>query len=362
MEQKGIFKMKNVLPLIFLSAYLAGFLNPLLAQEFEQVETSFSQKFDFQPAKMLYRAQPVYPNISIQLGREGSVVLSFMVDTTGKAYEIRVRHSSADSVIESSAITAVQQSTFSPALLNGEAVDSHQLSSYTFKLEEGFGARGAFYTEYKLFNVAIDEDNIEGARTFLRNMENSSSLRTRLYEQALYIYSAAQLANRDGDAYTHLKLSSHLPYFKNLGVGDMNPWQSYDVLFDAFNLQIQTGYYAEAINTFDLIKQHPYVPTSGLKQFQPIYEQLISIKNDDSAYSVEAKIDDQSYWDINLYKSTFYIDRVEGELDEIKLRCQAGYQAFPYSEEATYSLPESWGTCNLEVIGISDTTFYLTQQ
>ena len=101
---------------------------------------------------------------------------------------------------------------------------------------------------------------------------------------------------------------------------------------------------------------------SMIEALQPIYDQLIAIRNDDSTYSIEGRIDETSNWFITLYKSVFYFDRVEGELEELKLRCQGAYRVFPYQEDATYAIPESWGECDLQVIGSPETKFYINQQ
>ena len=116
------------------------------------------------------------------------------------------------------------------------------------------------------------------------------------------------------------------------------------------------------MQTFDWIIEDDLLDEDVVASIQPTYDQLSLIKDDDNAYSVEAEIDELLSWGIRLHKSVFYLSNVEGQVDELKLRCQGAYRIFPYQEEATYNLPESWGECNLQVIGIPDTTFYLTQQ
>ena len=128
---------------------------------------------------------------------------------------------------------------------------------------------------------------------------------------------------------------------------------------------VENGHYGEAANKFEAMKDYPdnhNMRQIDLDRLQPTYDELISFKDNDSVYSVEGRIDETSNWFITLYKSVFYFDKVEGDLDELKLRCQGTYRAFPYQEGATYAIPESWGRCNLQVIGSPETKFYINQQ
>ena len=355
--------MRELALLIFISAFLVSLPKLLLAQEVQETELALYQGFYFQPAKVLDEAELEYSTLSLVRGREGSVLISFMVDTAGKPFEVRTLSATGDGPVERSAIRALNASTFSPAQLNGQAVDSlHHRHIYTFEIEGGFRASQSFADEYRPFHAAIEEGDIEDARSFLRKMERLDSLETKIYEQGLYLYSASRLANLEADAYKHLTLTNHLVAFGRHRPDILSESKLYEVLVNAFRLQAQAGYYAEAAENFQRIKQHLLVSQLDLAQLQPIYDQLVSIKGDDGAYSVEAEIDDESRWYISLYKSEFYIDRAEGRLEEIKLLCEASYQNFDYQEGATYTLSENWGECVLEVTGRRGSTFYLTQQ
>jgi TonB family protein len=63
-----------------------------------------------------------YPKDEIE--EEGWVQLGFMVDGTGKPFEVTVNSSSGNRVFERQAIAAIERSAFTPGLLNGQPIDS----------------------------------------------------------------------------------------------------------------------------------------------------------------------------------------------------------------------------------------------
>ena len=165
-----------------------------LQQEAETVEPVSQPVFDFEPPSFVDRAAPAYPIISAERGREGWVAVDFMVDPSGTPYEVVVRDSSGDTYMESSSIRAIQQSTFSPALLNGEAVHSSYSNRYAFNLVRPSQLQYS-NPQYQLFHAAIDEANIEEARDLLNDMNRNQVFHNSMVAQGQYAYSAARLAD-----------------------------------------------------------------------------------------------------------------------------------------------------------------------
>ena len=85
-----------------------------------------------QPARVIRRVPPTYPTIAIQGRVEGVVRVQVIVGKDG-----RVKKASAVSgpaLLRRSAVDAVQRWVYSPAILNGEAVESEQPVDVNFKL------------------------------------------------------------------------------------------------------------------------------------------------------------------------------------------------------------------------------------
>jgi TonB family protein len=100
-------------------------------------------------------------NYCIELGgesREGWVYLGFMVDKDGKPAEIAVIDSTGNANYEQVAMRALERSTFEPALLDGQPINS----AYTHKFKiidlsyRDKGVANNFATGYKAVVAAIE--------------------------------------------------------------------------------------------------------------------------------------------------------------------------------------------------------------
>jgi hypothetical protein len=62
-------------------------------------------------------------------------------------------------------------------------------------------------------------------------------------------------------------------------------------------------------------------------------------------------------WRHALDRRTFAIGEVDGDIDTITVECNRRTAELEYSEDAEWSLPESWGACSVAVEGRDDTAF-----
>ncbi len=81
------------------------------------------------------RVLPVYPSLARRMGKEGRVVLKLLIDRDGRLRDIEVVESAGFGFLEA-AITAAKQSTYAPAVRNGEAVTSRAILPVRFRLDE----------------------------------------------------------------------------------------------------------------------------------------------------------------------------------------------------------------------------------
>ena len=61
------------------------------------------------------------------------------------------------------------------------------------------------------------------------------------------------------------------------------------------------------------------------------------------------------------HKKSFFIDNLGSLLQELKLYCQSNYEYFIFSEGTSYTVPESWGECQLRLTGEANAEFELIQ-
>ena len=95
------------------------------------IETRFGQT---NAPSFIHRAMPVYPPLARRRGKEGRVVLTLLIDKTGKIEKIDVTEPAGFGLTEA-AIDAVKKSTFAPAHVNGRKVASRAVLPIRFKLE-----------------------------------------------------------------------------------------------------------------------------------------------------------------------------------------------------------------------------------
>jgi protein TonB len=87
-------------------------------------------------ASVLRGASPKYPAAARKAGWEGAVVVSILVDETGRAAAVTIRESSHYDSLDEAAVEAVKKWRFSPARRNGEPVASMHTVRVRFRLTD----------------------------------------------------------------------------------------------------------------------------------------------------------------------------------------------------------------------------------
>ena len=312
----------------------------------------------YTPPRRKELARPTYPPLSLRDYREGWVRLEFMVDPQGKAYEISVSRSMGDRRFESAAIYALRQSTFEPALIDGQPADAGHSQQYVFQLEGGSkGAGASFVTTYRHAMRVIAEENRDKADEYMALLEKSTRL--NLYEDAYlhvakYNYYAKwgdrhQQLNALDRAVAHEFAEKHLPeeLFANCQRA-------------RFMLLVQTRDYERAVRTYRRL-QGLDLEEPVMEALQTVFDKLEVLRADDRAYTVPGDFGERTSWSYNLFKDEFSISDVQGDIAEIKLRCWTGYVFFRFQPDVKYKVAGGRNRCHLELVGNPGTTFALTQ-
>lgn len=124
-------------------------------------------------------------------------------------------------------------------------------------------------------------------------------------------------------------------------------------------LALELKYYREAMHFQEVMLRME--DKSYADEFAVAYSHLMEIAGDDSTYGVNVTIGDSGVWDMQLLKRNFYLDAVDGELQDFRLLCgntQAKLAAEPL---LSYSMPAEQTLCNVQVSGTSGTRFVLVQ-
>ena len=90
-------------------------------------------KGHLEPAMLIYRVEPAYPKLPLQMHREGHVELRAIIATDGTIQSLQV--ASGDVLFYQSALDAVRQWRYRPTILNGEPVEIDTYVSVIYTLQ-----------------------------------------------------------------------------------------------------------------------------------------------------------------------------------------------------------------------------------
>lgn len=102
-----------------------GGATPLVEREFGTSDGPFIVKM----------SPPIYPKFARKMGKEGRVLLSMIIDESGKLLQVQVLEK-AGYGFDEAAVEAVQKSLFKPALLNGRPICCRARLPIRFRLED----------------------------------------------------------------------------------------------------------------------------------------------------------------------------------------------------------------------------------
>lgn len=330
------------------------------ATAFSQDNGLDSESFVILSPKIVEAVDPVYPSKRAANGVEGWVVVNFMVDTNGKPYEPVIIDSTGQKDFENVSVEALMRSKYQPATLDGDPVDGSVFLRHSFFLADTDGAGTVFKSRYRNFTEKLGAGELDEAKALLEKMDNSKKNR---YEAAFVDLSKALWGAKTGaKIYQMNHLRKALAYSsKERGAINFLPEDiAPAVRANLLSLQIENRYFSEAVSTYRWMVRNNH--DKYVEMFSSNIEELERQKNSVDAYSVEGQIDGLLPWYISLFKDTFYIDEVNGQVDEISLYCAGGYRVLQYQELSEYVVPPEWGDCGLMVVGgIPDTTFSLVQ-
>ena len=311
----------------------------------------------YTPPHSLSRSVPKYPGSALRRGYEGWVRLHFMVDPNGKPYEIAVTESAGDDVFHRAALRALEKSTFVPARLDGQPLDAGHFFYYHFEFNSGVGVRSRFAGFYKSLMNAIEEGNRETADTRLGQLAAGKSL--NLSEDAYLHVAKFSYYAKWGDKQQQLEALD-----RAVGHGTAEtrlPEELYVSLQRArFLLLVETQDFHRALKTFKTLTEYD-LEEPVLAALQTVVDKVKAVRLDDSAYAVPGDFGDHFAWSYHLFKDEFLFEDVEGEIEEIKLRCARDYVFFRFDPDIQYKTGRDQQPCHLQLIGDPGTTFNLIQ-
>lgn len=127
-----------------------------------------------------------------------------------------------------------------------------------------------------------------------------------------------------------------------------------------FLLLVQTQDFGRAMRTFETLAEYP-LDEDVLAQMRVVVDELETLRFDDRRYSVPGEFGDRYTWSYDLFKDEFFLADVQGQIEEIKLRCAKKYVFLRFDPDLQYKIGQEYLPCHLQLIGDPGTTFRLTQ-
>jgi len=309
----------------------------------------------YTPPKRLEGSSLEYPRVARQMGNEGWVNVAFMVDTAGVPYEIAVTDSTGDRHFEQAALDAARDLRFEPASLGGRPVEAGFSMKFSFSLTgPGGGAREVFAKKYRALSNAIGKQDRARAEDILASMKVANLYEDAYLGPAWFNYyrvwgTPAQQLDALQRAVAFEDDARYLPEdaFRR-------------VLESIFMLAGSTNDFAQALAAWRKLEKLG-VPPEKEAQLRSMVGEIESLRADDRSFVVEGDFGERTSWFISLLKKRFRIVVDEGELTEIKLRCDKRYVLFPYDPGLEYRILDDYGDCGMELIGDPGTRFRLAQ-
>lgn len=302
------------------------------------------------------RATPKYPRTALSRNQEGWVRLDFMVDTNGEPYEIAVTESMGDDVFHGPAIRALEKSRFEPARLDGQPLDAGHHLYYYFEMDSD-GARAWFVRTYRATMAAIGEGDQDKADSLLEELDSGGPL--NLYEDAFLHVAKSGYYAKWGDEQQQLKALDRAVGHRT--AKERLPEALYTSLQRArFMLLVRTQDFGRAVRTFETLDEYP-LDEDLLAPLRVVMHELETLQVDDRPYSVPGDFGDRYTWSYNLFKDEFFLAEVEGQIEEIKLRCSRKYVFLRFDPDLQYKIKQDYLPCHLQLVGDPGTTFKLTQ-
>jgi TonB family protein len=331
--------------------------SPALAQDSGQLEAS-----TYRPAEPVDRPNPNYPSSALSSGKEGWVMLSFVISPSGDVTETMIEDSSGVEAFERAAMRAVESWKYRPATQDGEPVEQAMTKTrIQFRFEDkAEGASSSFVSKYRRIVRLINEKDFAAAEPLIAELEFGQ--RTNLYEDAWFWWAKYVYLSSSGSTDTaemRRSLQRAIGYEEEY----LTPEQFVAAGERLVVLHARALDIAAAIATYERLRDARTARRADayeavIANLQPSYERMLQLVNGNELLVVNATVGEFDYWVHDLLRRSFSVADIAGRLDALDIRCERGtrrYNAVPL--DTIWTIPESWGTCGAYIKGERGTTF-----
>lgn len=346
--------------------------------------TASAQESDLIEAELEKSSAPNYPKernsgrggeVSID---DGLVKLVYMVDQQGKPYQVMVARTSMSKFSEE-AVKSINRNQFKPAMRNAKPVDSRHDSDLKFVFDEAdlhdnrgtkgsvgdarrFSLPDGYKSYYDQFTQALDQTKPDQSKLqqLLNTMSNIKH--QSFYSLAYQSLARYRVAKEFDDTLGQMQALEDLIWFDDVVETKHQVLQKdlkRTVYIALLQLQIASGHYAEALDNYSEFKK---ADRKIGELFQDYIGKIILLKESGQTTERVITIGDSGYSHLPLLKRSFVVETDKGKIDTLKLRCATKFKELAFKVDAQYTLPDSWGECDLQIIGEQGSVVSILQQ
>lgn len=327
----------------------------VFAETQEKPETQYLDLLE--SAKPIERVPPKYPVSMARSNMEGWVRVSFVVDENGAVVDPIIHDSSGLKAFEKSALKAVKQWRYEPAMLNGEPVEQcNSKVQLMFKLENNDNAVSrSFLRHYKRLKNAIEEHELEEAGDIYQAF--SEETQRNLAEGIHFsVVSAMYFQAIKDEVRLYRELINIVDYGR-----EYLPEESYlSFLYNRLVAEIQANKLASAKETAEIAAT--YFPEHAMTlQVADLIAKVNDFVADNDTFVVTGKISGNGRWSHKLLHNKFEVSANKSKFERIEVRCDNKRSSFGGVSSQTVIVPMEWGQCYIYVDAPENTEFSLVE-
>lgn len=312
------------------------------------------------PPVLITPKTPRFPHAPRRLGKEGWVVLDFMVDPKGKPYEIEATRLGGHKSFVEEAVRAVEQFVYEPASLNGRPVHARTTRTIRFSLGDKLYPRVSrdFFHVYQNFLREAFEANSETAIHQSYQQLSAFGIQ-KTGEMELLNFAKALYASRIKD---HFRAMEYLTDALSLENEDsvFQDEERLRHLQSLFWLQFHNKNFGAALDTWQRIE--PKLSDSRKRSsYTNLVTQILGYKESERAFAARRSINGTKRFAHKLLTNAFTLSNVEGSLTTAKLYCISGFIIYEIELQVRYVVPPNLSDCRLVVTGSPNTTFTISE-
>lgn len=318
-----------------------------------------------------------YPKTEARSGREGYVVMSFIVEPDGSTSNVLVEDSSGSKYFEKASKRALQKWTYQPAIENGKPIQQCKNTvQLDFKMtSDNESISRKFYSLYNRFNKALDSDAIDPQKIdILYNKISELKLQKKsefYYKHLIISQYYKHQGNQQKQLYylnRALNFSDSYSYLKQLQASvalsakekQRKELQFFPLYHQKLQLELNLEKMSDALqsaNSLLLFSNNSENHTA----YQKIKNQLKSLIASDKLLLVTGNIAEREFWQHKLLRNQFSFIDIQGDLTKIDLRCRNKRHVYTINNRSTWNIPQSWQDCSVYVYGEDNASFTLVQ-